>query len=436
MNIIKRFVSLVLVLTWLIFLFAACQTAPPSSSAEPEDSSALGMEQAPEADLPTIKICLDLRAPDYEDRQSKFLDQIAGRNGGFKGEFETVPGTRYVEGGKSDSTERDAYLTRLRTEIMAGKGPDVFINACSGSEDLSGVFPYPTQAMNNRLFLPLDDYLQNSDSIEWDKLFPLVMEKGRNEEGQQLVPLTYAFPLFLYDKEQFRLQAQRPMTWDEMRVSSEEMVYEPVKYTYLADLFGESCDYDKDVPAITEEELFARCQDAASIEPAIGEPKGIRIQMIGGEFSAMNGPDIGNPVTLEEHGRQYTMLPIYNLSGGITANITTFAAINRNTEHPDEAFMVLEYLLSKNAQQHDDIFKRMYGMPVHMEVGSTNAPMDGRHMSEENFQEFSAMREQVNAVKFATPVDDVINCALMGPEASKDQVHKQYVTMQMILAES
>lgn len=427
----KKIFLLLLALALLAGLFPGCE-----ESSAPSAPSDLGAEQTPEADLPTIKICLDLRAPDYENRQSKFLDQIAGRNGGFKGEFETVPGTRYVEGGESDSTERDAYLTSLKTEIMAGKGPDVFISACGTSEELCSIFPYPVQAMNNRLFLPLDEYIQNSDSIEWDKLFPLVMEKGRNQEGQQLVPLTYAFPLFLYDQEQFRLQAQRPMTWDQMRASQEEMVYEPVKYTDLSDLFGEPCDYDKDAPAITEEELFARCQDQAAIDPIMGEAKGVRIQMVGGEFTAMNGPDDGSPVTLEEHGKQYTMLPIYNLSGGVTANITTFAAINRNTEHPEEAFMVLEYLLSREAQQHDDIFKRMFGMPVHMEVCGADAPMDGRYMAEENFREFSAVRDQVNGVKFATPVDDVLNCALMGPEASQDQVHKQYVTMQMMLAES
>lgn len=430
---IKNPVILLLAFCLLFTSLTSCQATAPNSSDGPENLSVPGAEQTSESELCTIIISVDV--PNMNFDESAFRTRIDGRYKGLNISFETAAPTKIING-KTDTTERDIYLTHLRTEIMAGKGPDVFISACYSYEDYSPMFPYPAQAMNNHLFLPLDEYIQNSDSIEWDKLFPLVMEKGRNEEGQQLVPLTYAFPLFLYDKEQFRLQAQRPMTWDEMRVSSEEMVYEPVKYTYLADLFGESCDYDKDVPAITEEELFARCQDAASIEPAIGEPKGIRIQMIGGEFSAMNGPDIGNPVTLEEHGKQYTMLPIYNLSGGVTANITTFAAINRNTEHPDEAFMVLEYLLSKNAQQHDDIFTRMYGMPVHMEVYSTNAPMDGRHMSEENFQEFSAMREQVNAVKFATPVDDVISCALMGPEVSKDQVHKQYVTMQMILAES
>lgn len=424
----KKLFLLLLALALLAGLFPGCE-----ESAAPSAPSDLGVEETPEAELPTIKILLDLADMNYDE--SAFRTGIGGRYKGLNILFESAAQTKIIDG-KTDTTERDIYLTHLRTEIMAGKGPDVFISACYSDEEYSPMFPYPIQAMNNRLFLPLDEYIQNSDSIEWDKLFPLVMEKGRNAEGQQLVPLTYAFPLFLYDQEQFRLQAQRPMTWDQMRASQEEMVYEPVKYTDLSDLFGEPCDYDKDAPAITEEELFARCQDRAAIEPIMGEDKGVRIQMVGGEFEAMNGPDVGNPVTLEEHGKRYTMLPIYNLSGGVTANITTFAAINRNTEHPEEAFMVLEYLLSRDAQQHDDIFKRMFGMPVHMEVCGADAPMDGRYMAEENFREFSAIRDQVNGVKFATPVDDVLRRALMGPEASQDQVHKQYVTMQMMLAES
>ena len=430
---IKNLMILLLAFCLLLTSLTSCQAAAPNNSDGPETLSVPATEQPSESELCTIKIFLDF--PDMNYDESAFRTRIGGRYKGFNIAFETAAQTKFIAG-RTDTTERDIYLTHLRTEIMAGKGPDVFVSLCTGEENYRGLFPFPVQAMNNRLFLPLDDYIQASDRIEWDKLFPLVMEKGRNEEGQQLVPLTYAFPLFLYDKEQFSLQAQRPMTWDEMRTSSEEMVYEPAQYTNLADLFGEPCDYDKDAPAITEEELFACCQDYVTIDSPVGETKGVRIQMVGGGLLAQNGPDEGNNVTLEEHGGQYTMLPIYNLSGGVTANITTFAAINRNTEHPEEAFMMVEYLLSRDAQQHDDIFKRMLGMPVHMEVCSMDAPMDGRHMSEENFREFSAIRDQVNAVKFATPVDEVVNCAIMGPEASQEQVHKQYVTMQMMLAES
>lgn len=42
-------------------------------------------------------------------------------------------------------------------------------------------------------------------------------------------------------------------------------------------------------------------------------------------------------MALGEYGGQYAILPIDNPSGSITADITTFPAINRGTEHPDEA---------------------------------------------------------------------------------------------------
>lgn len=69
--------------------------------------------------------------------------------------------------------ERDAYMTALRTEIMAGKGPDVFV-ALSGygnhwdDPSLSrlcredALFRFPKQAMERNIFLPLDEYYRKS----------------------------------------------------------------------------------------------------------------------------------------------------------------------------------------------------------------------------------------------------------------------------------
>ena len=39
-----------------------------------------------------------------------------------------------------------------------------------------------------------------------------------------------------------------------------------------------------------------------------------------------------------------------NMEGGITADISAYCAINANTEHPEEAFLVFEYLYSDEMQ--------------------------------------------------------------------------------------
>lgn len=52
-----------------------------------------------------------------------------------------------------------------------------------------------------------------------------------------------------------------------------------------------------------------------------------------------------------------TMVPMYNKVGGITAKVSTFAAINRNSKNAGGAFFVLDYLLSKNATEHSGFYE-------------------------------------------------------------------------------
>lgn len=84
---------------------------------------------------------------------------------------------------------------------MSGSGPDVFIMRCDEKASWhteQALFQIPEQAIESGLFLPLDDYIENAQFIEWDKLTPIVMEAGRNEEGQLILPLTYNIPITFF----------------------------------------------------------------------------------------------------------------------------------------------------------------------------------------------------------------------------------------------
>ena len=123
------------------------------------------------------------------------------------------------------------------------------------------------------------------------------------------------------------------------------------------------------------------------------------------DFSAETLQAVGSG--LGDNSKECCMIPCYNISGGVTVNITNFVAINRNTEHPDEAFRVLDYLLSKSVQCTSDLYQNgLLGMPVHLELGQADTPLWGSwYMSEENFREFQALRQEVNTAKFPGPLD-------------------------------
>lgn len=124
-------------------------------------------------------------------------------------------------------------------------------------------------------------------------------------------------------------------------------------------------------------------------------------------------------------------------------DITAFAGINRNSAHPDEAFTVLDFLLSRDVQKGFKIYTDMHSLPTHMDLYSAKCPAHGQAMSEEHFESFSNLRGQINVAKFYTPLEE----AMLGITAEFDYkkgteeelrkiVHKHYMEMSMMLVES
>lgn len=339
-----------------------------------------------------------------------------------------------------EGVERSTSLTRIRTEIMAGKGPDLFICAqrlygvSSGPDDTS-LFNFPVQAMSNHMFMQLDDYIEKAEYMEWDKLQPDIMAVGRNDEGQQLLPLTYTFEASFFDSS-YKTESQFPMTWDEMIDDPDPNIRALACYARLQDIFGNLSDYDKGVPAFTEEELKRVAAKQFAAYQTI--PEGMREEQPNMSAMTLESLSYGD-ISLDDN-QEYTIIPAYNLSGGITANITTFAAINRNARHPDEAFKIVDYLLSPRVQQTSPIFQdRMEGLPVYVGTGGEDTPSSSAwKMNEANFKQISEAQKQINIVKFPGPLD----LCLWQVEVTKDDkvleksAHEQYVLMEMLLAES
>ncbi len=76
-------------------------------------------------------------------------------------------------------------------------------------------------------------------------------------------------------------------------------------------------------------------------------------------------------------------------------DITAFAGINRNSAHPDEAFTVLDFQIRREVQKGFPIYSAMHSLPTHMDLYSNEYPAHGQAMSEEHFESFSRLRDQI-----------------------------------------
>lgn len=424
----KALVSLFLFLILTSFFGCSKRTADPSSPAA-QDIQAAAEQREEQLGMKVVTVLMDLPQLGewVTEPLQKSLEGLAGYGRDFTVQVESV--------------SSDASRTRLRTEIMAGKGPDLFLCGQKlyfqiGQGGTESFFHFPQQAMSNHLFLPLDDYIEDAQYIEWGKLQPQVMEAGRNDEGQQLLPLTYTFEATFFDNG-YKPESQFPMTWDEMIEDTDPNIRAAACNARMENIMGELADFDKDTPAFTEEELrrvaatsYAVRGDLPEELHGVGQPPN----------AAMDLQDLSRFGISLVGEQEYTMIPTYNLSGGITANVTTFAAINRNARNPDEAFKIIDYLLFPRIQLTSPIYQSsMQGMPVYVPISFNDIPFTSEwRMNESLFNQIDEAQKQINVVKFGGPLDEcILNAsAKKDDELAEKSGHEQYVLMQMLLAES
>lgn len=443
----KRMISLLLALLTTCFLFSGCQSNPEesSSSATPPPDQSETTEN-PLAQLPQVRLCIDLGTSVTGTFISQILDMIPGNMREYMLVTETVP---------IEQPERENTLTRLHTEILAGKGPDLFL--CGGdctfwaNLNTRALFPFPEKAMQSRLFLPLDDYIANAEYTDWDQLQPAVMEAGCTDEGQQIIPLLYevrmlAFPNSQYEQEEF----QRPMTWQDMQESSNDRIRFTASCASLADTFGKLADFKKDQPTFTEEELLKRVQESEALRQETNQggfptfsrpnPDFPKYPYIWNDGISAPRP-FGFGVEDDFVNEEFHFVPVYNQDGGVTATIRVYGGINRNSQYPDVAFRFFDYIMQEKLQRSYSIpLSYSNGCPIQIGIGTESLPAQGQRMNDWNFDQYQAVIEEINAVNYESELNYELYKILWDiideEKSAADAVHSAYMKMCMLVGES
>lgn len=411
--------------------------------------------------------------PNDRDKTLKeFKEAIESAGGPRDISFENIYFDYSHERKLENESLRDNELARIRTEIMAGKGPDVFIVACYNDGE-NPLFKYPDQIMKRHTFLPLDDYIEKAHFLEWEKLTSIVMNAGKTEEGQQLLPLTYSLPLTVFRKTDLEHIPSRSLTCFDVAESSNpisllssEIDTESGRFMMDSDRMSAIlpilADYEKEELAFTEEELIQVMKTLGDLEN----------RNVAGDFSEMPNhyyqnlavgfnsyPDVKMYEDMYAGIREkesISLFPIYTTQGGYCATITSFAAINRNTKRAEDAFFVLDYLLSLECQC-SPIYVNLtteQAIPTHEEAmqkktsvtaGGSKGSSGWRkwYLKKESFEELCALRDNISYVRFRTDLDgkitDLLNKSkyLYNNENSLEkEVHSAYIEIEMMLAES
>ena len=477
----KRMASLLLAITLFTVLFARC-----------------GIRKAPAGPL---RICIDAgvhvdcmaRNMGTVDQGAAFLGRRLITEFGMDEEdfeFDIIP---------AEGSARAAALTRVRAEIMGGEGPDVFLCSCVDAAPFPGggertdetLFPFPERAMQDGVFLPLDEYIEQAEYMEWDKMLPNVTAAGKNEQGQVVIPISYRMRMTAYqagDAEPYPADT----SFADVLASDDDILRSTTAFTYRNDhrhesafpyLFTDLADYKTGELLFTEDDLYRMIQDVEALfhENLAGLPSGtspklqlpqtdlpphfseeLDLETYDGEYYVKDPEKEGyvyiNYLTMlymKDPRRGFTnsteqvMLPLYNVDGGATALVASFGAVNANTRQPEKAFAVLDYMLSQYAQ-HECVLYTFFcedALPVHMEMGKSNIlTPGGRYLrspysimynlgfDSQAFSAYAAVREQIGYARFCTLLDQELG--MLVTEYSEELNEQSEENLRKMISES
>ncbi len=455
----KRLAALLMALMLILTLFG-CAAQPREKDAvdeyfdnllEPEETFVGFNKDRYDMDDP-LTICMDLEyvrdpigGPELDVVLNDFLYTL--EESGELSEVEILFIPKHGE-------DREAMLEKIREEIEFGGGPDVFIVNYSEASyqwyaaETEPLFPFAEKAMEDELFLPLDEYMENKTVFaEWDKQTQAVLAAGRNEEGQQIIPLAYTLPLLYFRKSDVDIDLTGKMyTWDDMLNNPEISRYARLMAdcatphitedsvgmvddgtVYLEYSFGELADFWTGYLSFTEEELLHRVNEILELHEElwsnlnfIASDAENRLDHCGTWLGYEMVSGISDTQYNIRHDSPLTMLPLYSDDGGVTASIISWAAVNRNTDRPEEAYRVIDMLMRGYVQKNywlyeDYICGRESGIPMYEELLHPDMPF-GRglrwNLTEENYEEWCEVRSQITSANFQSALGVELNALL------------------------
>ena len=356
----KKIIVLILALVLMLSLVSGCgksaaelhdgaesSAASETSSQSSADESRTASEEEAEKITVTIVTDVDSYADNYLQAQMR----------GFVASNVELKLIQLPE----KKAEYDMTADNIRVQIMAGEGPDGFLlhtYRLAWDDDrkhVSEMFGNVEKTMHSRVFLSLDDLFAKSDLMDLDEHMPIIMEQGKMNGEQYVLPLDFTFPLVVLSREKLNNSALEITPETGMRPAGEAYLSERIRGEFSMQpefFFSKLADYETDSLLIDENDLQTLA-DEIDVRSTMVEESDLGDVWSYFERSTSISA-LEAPIYLDHEEWQdqesYLTFPQYNEKGGITAMIQTYAAVNANSTHPEEVFPYLAVLFNKDFQ--------------------------------------------------------------------------------------
>lgn len=170
-------ISLFLAMMLTVTLFGGCSGSGTSSDSKER----------------TLRVCVSDGTSQLYSTVESVAEAYRKEHPEIKIQLETV----------STQPEDEAEVKQMKTDVMSGKGPDIFLLSAIGmeAEERNYLFPNVKKAIESGVFSKLDDYMEKDDFWKTADIQDEILKAGSYNGRQYVLPITINFPMLVQEKE-------------------------------------------------------------------------------------------------------------------------------------------------------------------------------------------------------------------------------------------
>lgn len=353
---IKRFTSLLLCAV-VIATFTGCQN-------DQDSKTSIQLTLLIESGI--TKNSTQTSDASFHKALQKIITDFSIQHHSVEFQIETLP---------CDTEEREPVLQRMRTEIMAGKGPDIFLlptATISGDLNSSIAFLEPLfqdveQSMHGGKFLDISPYYDADTKLDKAGLNQAVMDGGCVGDARYVLPLRYTVPVVMVHTPSLEkrgigisaLSSTMESFFSTLVAHGNGSISPQFQNTFFC-AFPEIYDYEKEKVVLDTERMTDfltayRDYVALSASCEVFPPADLMTISVNEETPILLdnlGQTVMDLAVLSKlNGEKTQVLPLNTSDGTLAASVTYWGAIGASCEHPQEAYDFLSQFLSPEFQK-------------------------------------------------------------------------------------
>lgn len=249
-----------------------------------------------------------------------------------------------------DKAEREIEIQKLRTEIMAGKGPDVYL--IDGGEEYGEEFlpllENPYQTMQSGALAPLDALMEEDSYWEDDTYSDVILKAGQYDGHQYILPMSVSYYVLPRETDMEEMTEDTLGEWLEQARNSQDI---RLKTAFWSSLWAQSArwmqpaaDYERGEVLFNKEKWIKFSDQYFQFHIDVGE----EVHETGNWYnfemlSSAVFSDKTSPIDLQ-------VVP--DLEGRKMASIQTYGAVGMSSDLKQEAYDFLMPFLNDRSQKY------------------------------------------------------------------------------------